>query len=409
MLYFKHSELVNKYHVSLKTVHNWIDAAKQGKLGLELHNHNGRIYVANKPGNLVILKQLSEQGKKYRNTRFQKIVTPRQDFYDVYSRRQILDIISNLTIHREVPSQYNYMDGGADNWDSWVKRLSQDAGPNMLNTTVELLDANREAIDRLIAERKRVNIVDIGPGNGYPVKKLLAHLQERGVLNRYIAIDISQTMLSIVEQNIKEWFGDKIKFEGYVRDITFERFDDLLVDDMLSNDAKQTVNFVLFLGATPTNFRSFPDALKTVYGSMGERDLLAYTCKPDTEAARRYFDFHPNSGSGELSPLDRFILDLMGVDESLYETEMGYDEQKRMRYIRVRMNTAVTIKFKFTDSEHSVDLEKGETILLLRIWHMSALEIISEFEKAGFILLQSNMTKDRERLLTLLGVDTKSD
>src|SRR6266702_2637814 len=123
MKYFKHSELVNEYHVSLKTVHNWIDATKQGKLDLQLHTEKNKTYIANTPTNLVTIDALANKGKKYRNTLHHKVVTPKPEFYDLYTSRQILDIISNLNIHHEIPRQYNYMDGGADNWDSWLQRL----------------------------------------------------------------------------------------------------------------------------------------------------------------------------------------------------------------------------------------------------------------------------------------------
>ena len=254
-----------------------------------------------------------------------------------------------------------------------------------------------------------VNVIDLGVGNGYPVKDLLEYLLKRNNLHRYIAIDISQSMLDIAERNVVQWFGNKVNFEGHVRDITYERFDDLLVDDMLAKEAHQTVNLVLLLGGTPVNFRSVPDTLKAIYSSMEEHDFIVYTGNPDTEAARRYFDFHPKAGSGDLSPIDGFILKLLNIDVTLYDVEMGYDERKKMRYVRIRLNAALTIKFKFQDSERNVDLEKGETILLLRIWHMTALEIIAKFENAGFVLLHSNMTKDRERMLTISGIDTKSD
>jgi len=405
MLYFKHSELVNRYHVSLKTVHNWIAAAKQGKLELRLHEKGTRTYIANNPSNIATLDKLAQKGKKYRNVRHHKVVTPKPEFYDYYSRRQILDIISNLNIHHEIPRQYNYMDGGATNWDKWLQRLEREKASSMLKGTLDLMHVNLDSIDLLLNGYSRVNVIDVGVGNARPAKELLEHLLEKGLLHRYIAIDISPAMLDIAEQNVKKWFGGKVKFEGHLRDIRFERFDDLLVDDMLAKEADQTINLVLLLGGTLNNFRSFTDAVKVMYGSMGDGDLFVYSDKPDSEAERHYFDFSLEPGSTSLSPKYRFILDLLNIDESLYDAEMGYNEQKHMRYVRVRLNTALTLKLKFEDSERDVHMEKGDTILLLRVWHMTVPEIISEFEKAGFALLQSSMTKDRQYLLTISGVD----
>lgn len=407
MLYFKHNELVEKFRVSLKTVHNWIDAAKQGKLDLQLHLHNGRTYIANTASNNTILETQAEKGKKYRNTLHHKIVTPDPEFYSLYSRRQILDIISNLEIHREIPRQYNYFDGGATNWEKFAQQMSADKGTNLLKSTIELLCANFGAIDLLVSDHSRVNVIDIGPGNGRPVKELLAYLLEKGILHRYIAIDISEGMLEIAEQNIKSWFGDKVKFEGYIRDITYERFDDIIVNDMLEKGAVRTVNLALLLGGTPMNFPEPYDLLKVIYSSMGPKDLLFYTVKPDSLAQRGNFEVNGDAGTTALSPKYSFVLDLFNVDESLYEVEMGFNEKRRWRYIQVKLKTALSIRFKFKNLERAVDLEKGETILVWRGWHQTTLEIVSEFEKTGFTLLQASLTKDREYLLTISGVETR--
>jgi SAM-dependent methyltransferase len=409
MLYFKHSELVNKYHVSLKTVHNWIDAAKQGKLELELIEKNSRTYIADNISNLVALNKLAEKGKKYRNARFHKLIAPKAEFYEIFSRRQILDIISNLTIHREIPRQYNYFDKGANNWENLLKQQAGESNPNTLSSTIDLLHTNLESIKRLVGKNKKVNVIDIGVGNAMPSRELLGYLHDLGILHRYIAVDISESMLDIARRNITKWFDDNIVFEGYVRDITYERFDDLIVDDMLNKDADDTINLVLFLGLTPVNFRSFSDALKVIYGSMVEGDLLIYNGKPDTEDSRRYFNIDKELGPNSLSPHYSFMLDMLGIDKTLYDVEMGYSTKRRMRFIRVVLNTALTIQFKFDGLERNVQLEKGEALLLLRILHMSALETASKFEDAGFALLHSSMTENRGLFMEILGIDTRSE
>jgi transposase len=408
MIYFKHSQLTNDYHVSLKTVHNWIDAAKSGKLDLQLREEKGRTYIANTSNNLIVLEKLADKGKKYRNNLHHKMIAPKSEFYEVYSRRQMLDIVSNLTIHHEIPQQYNYLDGGAVGWNDWMKRLVEDNTASILNGTIELIGGGIQTIDRLIASKKRINIIDVGVGNALPGKQLIAHLLERGLLNRYIAVDISESMLNIAEQNINEWFGGKVKFEGHVRDISYERFDDLLVDDMLGSRSEEILNLVLILGSTPANFRFPLDVLRVVYNSMGNNDLLLYTRKPDTKAARHYFDFNPDKGAPTLSPLYSFVLGLLNIDTSLYEAEMGFDEATRMRFVQVRLKSALTIKFKFDEGERNVSFEKGDTILLLRVWHQTVLELIAQFDEVGFTLLHSTLTRDREYLMTIYGVTPDS-
>lgn len=404
MLYFKHSELVDRYHVSLKTVHNWIDAAKAGKLELELTNKGGRTYIANNPGNDVVLERLAAKGKKYKNIRYSKTAEPTGAFYEIYNRKQILEIITDINVHREISRQYNYFDGGADNWDQFAHRLWTDKNANLLTSTSDLLKTNFDSIELLLADYERINIIDIGLGNALPEKEFIGRLIKDGRLNRYIAIDISRSMLDIAEKNMRSWFGDSIKVETHLRDITYERFDDLLVDDMLDSQASRTINVALLLGATPMNFRSPQDALKVVHGSLGQDDILVYTDKPDSEAERRYFDFNAKPGTTNLSPNHRFIFDLLNIDESLYDVEMAFNERESYRYIQVRLKKDLSIKFSFNNGERWVNLNKGEAVMLWRVWHMTSIEIISCFEDSGFSLLQTSLTKDRQFILTVFGV-----
>jgi hypothetical protein len=213
-------------------------------------------------------------------------------------------------------------------------------------------------------------------------------------------------MLQIAQQNLERWFGDQIKFEGYVKDVTYERFDDLIVDDMLDETGDQTINLALLLGATPMNFREPYDMLKVIQKSLGSSDLLVYTDKPDSEAERRSFSVNaePGPGASALSSKYSLIFDLLNIDESLYDVEMGFDQRNRERYIRVRLKTSLTIKFMFKEGKREVSLEKGESILLWRVWHRTAVELIRDFEEVGLTLQHSSLTKNREYLLTISGV-----
>ncbi len=210
MKYFKNIELAKLYHVSEKSVRNWIQAAKESRLDLELYSENGRDYVANTTRNNMVVEQLVEKGKKYKNTRGFKKIYPKKEFYETYNNKQILDIISSITIHREIPIQYSYFDGGAIAWDEYANRMANEVAPNILNQSVELLGVTSSYLDGMFADKTIVNVVDVGPGNGLPVRATLERLLNQGKLGRYIAIDISQDMIDILERNIKKWFGEKI-------------------------------------------------------------------------------------------------------------------------------------------------------------------------------------------------------
>lgn len=401
MRYFKQSELVKKYGVSRGTVRNWIEYAKQGKLPLSLHTEDGKEYVANTAGNISILSDVVEKGKKYRNTKTAKVISPKPEFYSIYSESQIYDIATNLEVHHEIPRQYNYFNGGAGHWDKYAERLAEEDAPNLINSTIKLLQSNQGYLDDLLSRFKRINVIDVGVGNAHPVRGLLTHLLDQGKLGRYIALDISPAVLEIARENINLWFEDRINFEGYEYDINYDRFSDLLVNEYVREDAKDTANLVLLLGGTLSNMRESDSGYKIIHDSMGVNDYLVHTTKLDTEATRNYFDFDLQPGETNLAAIHGLVVDLLNIDRTFYEVEMGYDPVRKQRFERIRLNVSLTIKFDFKKGARYVELNKGDAILTWRGLQQTVADVNDQFNRTGFYLLHSSQTDNREYILTV--------
>lgn len=402
MQYFRNAELAKLYHVHQSTVANWIEAATSGKLKLTLHEHGGRKFIVKSANNVAVIEKLVAERKKFVNSGGRKIVRPVAQFYQDYSKEQIADIISNLTTYREVPAQYSYVDGGADFWDEYAWRLIGQDAKNTLKSTIELLDANLGNLDRLIADHKKVNVVDLGVGNALPIKGVLGYLVERGILGRYIAIDISAKMLEIAERNVKEWFGGKVAFEGHVRDMACDRFKDLIADDYLAGGDDRPINLVFLLGGTLSNFRNPDDVLRTINNSMMPGDLLIHSCKLDTPYTRQHFDFSNMAASKERpATQDTYMLSQLGIKDAYYNLEAYFDEKLKARFLQARLKTALSIEFVSDKGALQVGLGKGEAITLLRIWHRDAQDVINQFSRNGFGVLQLSQTRDHEYLLTI--------
>lgn len=401
MKYFRNFEIANIYHVSQSGVGKWVESARRGNLDIELHEQDGKFYIANTAKNLATIESLTKENKKYVNTNSRKVVKPSPRFYELYGTQQVADIVANLDTYREIPLQYSYFDGGANYWDKYAAKMYEEAVPNTLNNNVQLLDSNYKNIDRLIGKHQRVNVIDLGVGNALPVKNLLGNLLDKGILNRYIGIDISKDMLKVAERNIRKWYGDKINVETYARDIGRESFSDLLVDDYFTDGIKEApLNMVLLFGGTINNFRNPHDVLRLVNNSMAADDLFVSSMKLDTTNSRRFF-----------VPFDthRMTLDLLNFDSSWYEVEGFFDPERRSRFMRIRLNVSISIEFELDKGKRSVDINKGETIITWRVLHQNYLDAINRLDKNGFNVLQSSMTRDKEYLLVVAGVKTGLD
>ncbi|HEX3568130.1 MAG TPA: L-histidine N(alpha)-methyltransferase, partial [Candidatus Saccharimonadales bacterium] len=335
------------------------------------------------------------------NTKAVKTITPKPEFYKLFTEAQIYDIITNLEIHHEIPRQYNYFDGGASDWDRYSQRLASENIPNVINKTVDLLAKNQSRIEDLLGNCKRINVMDIGPGNALPAKALLQDLLQRGKLGRYIALDISPEMLKIAKRNIREWFHGEVAFEGYELDINYDRFNNILAEEYIRHDANDSANLVLLLGGTLSNFRKPEKALDIVHDSMNRKDLLIYTYKLDTEISRSYFDFNVNPGEPKLPPIHSLIVNLLNIDKTHYDLLLGYDEQTHQRYEKLRFKVALTLKVKFDAGERLLSFNKGDSILVWRAWQCNGLDIAQQFDRSDLHTLHSSQTEDEQFILTV--------
>jgi uncharacterized SAM-dependent methyltransferase len=397
--YFKNTELAKLYNVSEKSVRNWVEATRDGKLELTLIEENGHAFIANTTRNVNMINELADKGKKFRNTRGYRLIQPSRDFYKQFTTDQIFDIISCIDTYHEIPHKYSYFDGGAEHWDKYTHKLLTESTPNLLTSSIELLRLTTPYIDRLVEDYKTVNVIDIGVGNGLPVRKLLEHLIERNKLGRYIALDISNDMLHIAKRNMNTWFGDKVKFEGYIRDVSHQRFRDILLPDTYTREENADINLFLFLGGTLANFRKPDRTLSTIHDNMTKSDVLVSTMKLDSPASRRYFDFAAGSGAPALDLQEKNILDCLNIEESFYSVEQFFDEKLCERRIQVRFNIAVSLEFELEGQQKVVNINKDDVILLWRYKHQNLVEMLDRFERNEYETLQLVRSKNQECLL----------
>jgi uncharacterized SAM-dependent methyltransferase len=392
--YFKKSELVKLYNVSDKTVRNWIEATKSGKLNLELYEKDGKSFIADTVYNYSSLMNLATRSRKYRNSLNHHRVEPLAGFYQLYSFEEIIDIVNNLEMHREIPQQYRYCGTpAATYWNEYLLKLDRAGSDNMLSATQELLQLDLPYIDKIAERHASINVVDVGVGNGLAVKAFLGALQRTGKLKKYVGIDISLPLLDTTRENIATWFSGNLETNLYRRDITHQRFAEAIVHNMESED---TINIVLFLGGILGNFKAPGDVLRVIRDSMGSNDILIMSDKLDNEYSRRFFDFNIESDKSALPFYSKYILDLLGLKESYYRVEQQYELIRRQRTICIRLTSSLSLSFDIGRFNKVVEMQKGERILLWRGGHFTTESSVGILSSNGFEVLRSTKVGDKQ-------------
>ena len=144
------------------------------------------------------------------------------------------------------------------------KHASLDKEYNLINQNLELILAS-------VSDKININIVDIGPGSGYPVFPILSFLQEKKKLGKYITIDIAEGMCDLAINNLTNTEHlTKMKTTKYVHDFEYGHFANL----MRKERKEKTVNLFVFIGSTLGSMVDRHRALANIRDSMTEGDLL---------------------------------------------------------------------------------------------------------------------------------------
>ncbi len=396
MKYFKNSELARQYNISEKTVRNWILGADAGKNELEIFvDDRSRAYIADTVRNELIIEKMTILGKKYRNSKTHKVLHVSDELYKYYTHGQIQDIVMHLDKSAEFPFQYSHMGPrGVEINDGYYRRLTQDNKPNSQAFTVQAINENISLIKSYMQTSQSINIVEIGGRTGLIAKSLISIFLVDDYLARYVDVDVSSDMVRCAQTTVRDHYGDGMHFQGYVRDIHKQQIDDILFDARIDNNLAD--NLVIFAGSTLFNLASPKQALNNISNSLASRDLFILTMKLDSSLARRYFDFGPKFENKLLSPGEKYMLDLLNIDEDCCEIEQIYDEELRIRKAQARLKYDITLVFNIKGKEKRIDFSKGEAILLWRYWHKNLEEIEDMMREAGFTVMQATKSPDEQ-------------
>jgi uncharacterized SAM-dependent methyltransferase len=402
MNYFKNIELAEIYKVSPNTIGNWIEASKEGKLNLQLHDEGSRCYILNSPTNHILLKQLSEKGKKFKNTRSLKVIEPSEELYSIFEEEKIIDMITNIETNKELDLKFGYFREGAKSFDQYVIKSFDELAPSTPTSTNQLIINNDSYIYSLIKEYDNVNIVDIGPGNAVTIKPLIDMIKDKNLLGKYIALDYSADMMSYAEVNLKTWYGKDFPYESHVKDINYDRFQDLLFKNTkFSGDKIRTTNIIAYLGGTLQNQRDYKQSLKVIKSSMGPHDIFILNQRLDTEKAKLSLSFKPKDDAHTKKDLEVifFVLELLSIKEEYYEVERIFNNKTRCREIAIRLKYDLKVKFKF--SNKTLNLQQKDRILLWRSRHYNFIEVIDKLGSVGFDVIHASTSPDLDYNLVI--------
>jgi SAM-dependent methyltransferase len=396
MYFFKNSELAKKYNVSNPTVGEWIKQAITGNNFLQLIKVNEKYRILNNEHNHAELFKLAESGKKYRNKILSKEIKLESSFYKLYSSEEIIDMMNDLRFKNQVKIKYSYKGIGAKYWDEYYHGGDYPVKTSLL----ELLENSFNDI-KYYTKKLKINLIDIGPGNAYPVKDVIKELKKEDRIKKYIAVDISKDMNNIALNNIRDWFGN-LETENYIFDAENASFSEILFKH--KSEAKDLVNLIFHFGSTMNNHDDRVRVLKNLRNGMTQNDILLIAMSLDTLENKSGLG-HFTSTEADLQ--DTWTLKAMGVDVENCFLETKYDEKLNAKVKILELDKNYLIRYKVFGFENEVGLNKGDKINIWNHYLINTKDFINELDKAGMVMTGLKIDKNFNNALVMCQANTK--
>jgi hypothetical protein len=380
MKFLKNTEIAKKYNVSRPTVGKWIIAAKNKDNLLELTEIDGVSYILDSKHNQKELENLKNKGSKFRNKIGYELLTVDDRFYKVFSESQSIEIITSLESDHIIPLKYTYFDQGAKMWDEYVKADMEDSEFSTKKEEKILITSSLDYLQLKLQKYKKVNIIDIGPGNGYASKPVIDKLLDLEKKVQYTGIDISTTMLEILETNLSTWYPN-LNTEYQALDIDFDIFRNLLFFNRHSFK-EDSCNLILFFGYTIGNFFDRNRIYKNFYDSMNRGDMLWFNCGLEGEGELEELQRHAKNSF--VVAESSWIPEYLGIKPEMYSLEVKFNTRIESYTLVLKLNKDIGIRFNLRGSDKMVNFDQNDEIIVWNYCGYTVERILEEITNVGF-------------------------
>lgn len=308
---------------------------------------------------------------------------------NLFTRRQEFELITAIKGRGEIPLKFAYLGEGAKNWNNIAKQRSTKGG---INTTEDIL-LNKKVKSFLSSYEgvEKVNVIDIGCGNGVPAFPILEELKRAKIDFCYIPIDISNEILEIAIKNISSKFKG-LECKPFQLDFELGNFSDIIYD--LKKDGSS--NLLLFLGSTLGNHSDRGRVLTNFKDSMSSDDYLILGV--ELTNFTKINKILPHYKGKLVDDFVYFIPETIGIKKENTIYDVSWNDKLNQVEVRIILKKDETVKI----GEERFVLEKDEQILIAISVKFTEWNITKLLSDVGFRTELLTTTEDRGYILTMV-------
>jgi uncharacterized SAM-dependent methyltransferase len=353
-------EVANEFKISEGTVRNWIKRTVAKELNLELVIVKDKYLIVRNLKNHAIMEKLAQDGQKFKPLENREVIIVPESSCKHLTIEQKTSLIVNLEVDKSISQKFNYLNHGSEYWNALYKTSLEEGTYTMALSDLYFFENAFNLINDQFSAFEKINIVDIGIGDGNPVLPLLKKLQALNKLNSYTGLDISKTMISQASETIK---ANNINVPCYyhVVDIENQSLQNILYNVKYST-SQTYPTLVLFLGGTLTNQANIIHTGSNVTDGLLPEDRLVITngFTVDIRDSQKF----ASKSSDEDRKFVFWFVESLGLINKFVSYEKGYNQHNQS--IELSLILKQDTEIRFTNPNKALIFNKGDKIKILQ-------------------------------------------
>ena len=250
-----------------------------------------------------------------------------------------------------------------------------------------LIEKNIQKIIIEIQKYNRVNIIDIGCGNGVPVLEIIERLKQDKKEVIYTAVDISKEMIEIALSEVSKK-NPNVLIKSILLDLEYANLSEYL----LTSSSSDTVNLLLLLGGTLGNYNKDKSIVRILRESMTSNDYLLIGNALVNENSNIY----PYEANSYHYTRTTWIPDLLGLNGHYVENRINeVNVSKSQEYREIRFSSNITTSVTVNEVEYPLSFNEGDTILVYQFFWYGEAELVNTVIQHNFSIVHFTTNKER--------------
>lgn len=297
-------------------------------------------------------------------------------------------MVTSIQGRAEIPLKFNYLGEGAEKWQQVA---SKRASGGIRGVETGLLSKRVKDFLESFENKKKINVVDLGCGDGTLVLPIFEELKRQGIAFRYVPLDISEEMFKLAENTIKKNYPE-CEIKKFLIDFELGNFSDITYD--IKSDGSS--NLLVFFGNTVGNFSDRNRVLTNIRDSMGIDDFLIVGVEMTNFS--KITKVIPHYTALEVESLLYTIPKKIGINKEATKYEVDWNDKES----QIECWMVLEEDQKVNIGSDSFNLESDEKILLARSVKFNEWTFTKLMSDVGFRTELLTTTKDRGYVLSMV-------